>query len=88
MALAWEPTLDDGDDFVPAHWIGLGADAVIPYDAGVIGRGESAGRQQDEAIPLDSTDPNYSLEDEMAGQNVDALAAALDSAVPGERLDY
>lgn len=88
MAIAWEPTLDDGHDYVPAHWIALGSDAVIPYDDGVIGKGELAGRVHNSASPLPASDPNFSLEDEMAGESTEALVVALRSAKPGQRLDY
>jgi hypothetical protein len=88
MAIAWEPTLDDGYDYLPAHWVGLGSDAVIPYDDGVIGKGELAGEEQGGASPLAASDPNFSLEDELAGRSTDELGTALHSATPGVRLDY
>lgn len=88
MAIVWQPTFNDGHDHVPAQWTGLGSDAILPYDDGVIGKGELAGQEQRSATPLAASDPNFSLEDELAGEDAAALAAALRSAKPGPRLDY
>lgn len=88
MAIAWEPAFDDGHDHVPAHWVGLGPDAILPYDDGVIGKGELAGREVSGASPRPTSDPNFSLEDELAGRTAEDLLTALQSAEPEQRLDY
>lgn len=87
LVLTWEPAFDDGHDRTDAHWVSLGADSIIPYDDDVIGKGELEGTLRAGASPLDATDPNYSLEDQMAGRTAADLATALEAAPAGERLD-
>ncbi|MFI6093579.1 hypothetical protein [Streptomyces sp. NPDC051218] len=87
VTIDWvEQYCEPGDnDYIAAHWDGLGSDSVIPFDGGVIGQGELEGGKQSVkqargAIAAD--DPDYSLEDEMAGKGSDALTAELLEASP------
>lgn len=80
LAIVWEPAVADGGEQQPAGWNGLGGGAIVPYDGGVVGLGESEGTTQTDVAPLDASDPNLSLEDQLAGQDADALVAALDNS--------
>jgi hypothetical protein len=75
MAIDWQDARCSPGDVLPGQWRGLGADSTIPFDGGVIGEGETAGLEQSaeharqDAKPPD--DPNFSLEDMMAGRDAD-----------------
>lgn len=63
-------------------WRGLGADSAIPYD-GAIGIGELSGNIIEEQLANpDRLDPNYSFEDEAAGQDSSYIKDELKQAVP------
>ena len=87
MAVNWvNQYCSPGDsDYIPAQWTGLGSDSIVPFDEGVIGKGEFEGRQQsvEQAhARADSENPNPSLEDALAGKGADSLVAALEAAQP------
>ncbi|NRQ33750.1 hypothetical protein HII36_18105 [Nonomuraea sp. NN258] len=91
MAIAWEPERCSPGDHVPAQWRGLGADSTLPYDAGVIGNGETEGRVQSAAEALAAAVPDGlapSLEDQMTGRDANALTTALTTAQPAVKQEF
>ncbi len=88
VALAWEEArCAQGDARVPAQWVPLGGAAVVPADGGIIGVGEFEGRDQtaEQAKAADSPgDPNRTLSDRLAGEDLAELAAELERTTPGE----
>jgi hypothetical protein len=88
MVLLWEEEIPDESSPVPARWVSLGADSVIPYENGEMGVGELEGIQRATPLKVPDTDPDYSLEDEMAGERVVELARVLQSTEPGVREDF
>jgi hypothetical protein len=90
MAIAWEPAATVDGTTYPGKWDGLGENAVLPYDGGVIGKGESEGAVVAKA-KTEHTDEGAegpSIEKELNGKSATDLAAALDAAKPTERKDY
>ncbi|GAA1710882.1 hypothetical protein GCM10009809_04060 [Isoptericola hypogeus] len=87
LALVWEPAIDDPTTPIPARWVTLGADSVLPYEGG-IGVGELEGARRSQPVSVSANDPNFSLEDELAGESVSALVGVLDAAEPGTRENY
>jgi len=89
MAIEWvDARCSPGDERIPAQWRGLGDDAVIPFDNGLIGEGELEGHDQTVAqaeSSADPKDPNFSLEDQMAGLEISALVEQLRRAQPVEK---
>ncbi|MFJ6988658.1 MULTISPECIES: hypothetical protein [unclassified Streptomyces] len=83
MALAWEDAVCSGEVAEPGQWRGLGEGSEVPFDGGVLGRGELEGRTVTPAPAL-VAEPGEdgSLEREVAGQGADALVRALREAVP------
>ncbi|MEU2288639.1 hypothetical protein ABZ614_43360 [Streptomyces sp. NPDC013178] len=82
-AVHWLTKGPDGTE-LPPSWVGLGEGSKLPFDNGVIGKGENEGQtvsatrfraMEDEPGPA-------SLEEQMAGKSATELAAALDAAVP------
>ena len=87
MAIVWEAArCAEGDPVKPAQWRGLGADAVVPFDKALIGRGEWQGTSRSAAeasADVKAHGPARSLEDALVGRGADALRTALDGARPG-----
>lgn len=86
VAIAWEEArCAEGDEPVPARWTPLGGGAIVPADGGTIGAGEFEGREQtaSEAASGPTDDPNRTLRQELAGQDVAALTELLDSTRAG-----
>jgi len=87
MAIEWqEGSCQPGDEVVPPKWKGLGTDAVVPFDEGVIGVGELEGRvlTAEEARQVaNSESPYLSFEDQLVGKSVVSLRQALPEAKPG-----
>lgn len=83
-ALKWEPEEADGDEVIPAQWVGLGEGSSLPYDDGRIGNGEYQGAAVTAArFKAAEDDPTETtLEEQMAGRTESDLAAALDAAEP------
>lgn len=92
MAIEWqEGSCQPGDEVVPPKWKGLGTDAVLPFDGGVVGVGELEGRvlTVGEALRVaDSESPFLSFEDRLVGESVVSLRQALAEAKPGVREPY
>ncbi|MET9246167.1 hypothetical protein [Nonomuraea sp. NPDC003709] len=92
LAIAWEgPHCAEDDAPEPAKWMGLGEGSELPFDGDVIGQGEMEGRAQSvaEARTLAAdAGPDAGLEEEMAGNSADALAAKLKATPPGERQQF
>jgi len=89
MALVWHPAIEDEpDQVIPARWVGLGADAVIPADDGILGIGELAGAVRSSPLRVPASDVNYSLEDEFAGKTIDDFVERLESTKPSVREDF
>ncbi|MEV6030196.1 hypothetical protein AB0L65_03550 [Nonomuraea sp. NPDC052116] len=92
LAIAWEgPRCAEGDAPEPGRWMGLGEGSELPFDGDVIGQGEMEGRTQSVAearTAAAEADPNIGLEEEMVGNNADALAAKLKATPPGERQQF
>lgn len=88
VAMKWTPAWCEpgDDDYTPANWSGLGSDSLIPYDDGVIGKGELEGTVRSVAETRDAQpaadDPDVSLEDELTGRSADELKARLATATP------
>ncbi|NGO78597.1 hypothetical protein G6045_23500 [Streptomyces sp. YC504] len=83
MAIQWEPARCSEGDSVPAGWRGLGTGSTMPFDGGVLGQGESEGKNQSatQARALADTSSGV-LEEQMAGRTATDLARVLDSAQP------
>ena len=92
VALAWEDArCSAGDPEVPARWTPLGGAAVVAAEDGTIGVGEVEGRDQTAAEARaadDPDDPNRTVADRLAGEDVDALAATLVAARAGEPEEF
>jgi hypothetical protein len=91
MALAWQPaSTDESGQTIPGEWRGLGENSVIPYDSGVIGKGESQGSEQAtaKAEHADEGPDGPSIEQQMTGKSAADLAATLKTAQPVERQDF
>ncbi len=89
MALQWEPARCSEGDHVPASWRGLGGGSTIPFDAGVLGQGESEGRVQSAAQVRAAADAaGGTLEEQMAGKASTDLTRVLESAQPAEPQDF
>lgn len=87
MAINWvDQYCSPGDsDYIPAQWTGLGADSIVPFDEGLIGKGEFEGRRQSveqARARAASETSDQSLEDALAGKGSDSLTAALEAARP------
>ncbi|MEV4946341.1 hypothetical protein [Streptomyces sp. NPDC053755] len=91
MAMVWEEArCAPGDEPEPARWRGLGGGSEIPYDAGIIGNGELEGRahrtakavKAPAAGPAAGANAIAALEDRLAGQAAELLAAELKAAKP------
>lgn len=84
LAINWQEQRCSEGDFEPAHWEGLGADAIVPYDGAVIGQGEYQGSQR--SVAQARSDARAAgaaaLEDQLVGQGAGALRSALVSAKP------
>jgi hypothetical protein len=82
FALRWEPSrCPDGDAVVPARWVGLGSDAVVPYDDHELGTGELEGNDVYFGITRDSlAGKPVTLEQELLGLRATALAQRLRAA--------
>jgi hypothetical protein len=92
MAIERQEARCSPGDALPGQWRGLGADSTFPFDGGVIGEGETAGLEQSAQKAREAAktpdDPNFSLEDMMAGRSADALIEELTSAMPVERQQF
>lgn len=91
IAIDWQPARCSPGDSVPAQWNGLGEGAVLPFDDKTLGVGEMEGRHRSVAqarAAADAKDPNYSLEDRMAGKSVGALVTVLEKATPQVRKEF
>lgn len=88
LAITWEAArCSAGDRDEPGQWQALGVDSIIPFDGGIIGNGELAGRlqnAQEARAALSSENPFPSLEDEMLGRSANDLRTALEAATPGK----
>ncbi|MDA2812013.1 hypothetical protein O4J56_15325 [Nocardiopsis sp. RSe5-2] len=89
LAMVWEEArCAPGEPAAPAEWRGLGEGSEVPFDDGVIGKGEfegavrSAADAQSAASAQGSAGSPDSLEDELAGEGADALIVELESARP------
>ncbi|MFC8824877.1 hypothetical protein ACFT9I_05895 [Streptomyces sp. NPDC057137] len=87
LAMEWdEARCSEGDETVPAQWRGLGAGSELPYDGGVIGNGEQAGRTQSvsraKAPRAQGIEAEAVVEEVLAGQPESALVSALKAAKP------
>jgi hypothetical protein len=71
-----------GADRIPPRWLGLGADAALPFDDGILGDGEIAGRSPAARVPRAPGDPGFGLADAVTGRGAPALVAALARARP------
>jgi hypothetical protein len=89
MAIAWEePRCSPGDARQPGQWMGLGEGSQLPFDGGVIGRGENEGRSQNDSQARSlaaQAGPNRGLEERMVGKDAAALAGELAAATPSRR---
>ncbi|MFH8702004.1 hypothetical protein [Streptomyces chartreusis] len=83
-ALKWEPEHRDEDDITPAQWVGLGEGSSLPYDGGVIGKGEYQGETVSASSfkSMEDDSAQGSLEEQMAGKTASDLIAALNAARP------
>ncbi|WBB59940.1 hypothetical protein O7599_31060 [Streptomyces sp. WMMC500] len=90
MALTWRPAFTEEGETIPGQWRGLGENSTLPYDDGVIGRGESEGSEQAAAAAehADEGEGGPSLKKEMTGRSATDLRAALDAAQPTARQDF
>ncbi|WP_434599172.1 hypothetical protein [Streptomyces sp. A5-4] len=84
MAVYWQPASSAEGDEMPAQWRGLGESSTLPYDDGVIGKGETEGRFKVSAGKEESdTGPDgASLEQTLNGKSTEALIFALQNAKP------
>ena len=85
LAVRWEPARCTEGDTVPARWQGLGADAIVPADSGVIGRGELEGSYRSVARTRarpKAPSVGTSLEDQLAGGTVVDLQGVLAATAP------
>lgn len=87
MAIPWEPAVTVDGETVPGKWNGLDENAVLPYDDGWIGKGESEGAETtaQKAEHADEGADGPSIEKKLSGKSATGLAAALDAAKPVER---
>lgn len=91
IAIVWECVVrpdGDGREVVEPDWRELGQGSTVPYDGGAIGQGELEGRLQtaeDAAQAKSPDEPNFALEDELAGQDAGVLAESLHAATPSAR---
>ncbi|MBT2440912.1 hypothetical protein J7E93_12470 [Streptomyces sp. ISL-36] len=102
MAMVWEEArCAPGDAPEPARWRGLGEGSEIPYDAGIIGNGELEGRTHKTAKARKAPAPaqasasaagvnaaDAALEERLAGQAADLLAAELKAARPTAKKQF
>lgn len=78
IALVWIPrACSDGDHEEVAHWAALGANAVIPFDNGRLGYGESEGRSVDGDVDQAQAG---TLERQLLGRGARQLVERLGSA--------
>lgn len=85
LAIRWEAARCSDGDHVPAQWQGLGADAMVPADGGIIGQGELEGTEQSLArarTRAAATPSDPTLEEELAGRAIGELASVLAAARP------
>ena len=85
LAIRWESARCTDGDQVAAQWQGLGADAMVPADGGVIGNGELEGTDQSVAQArsrASATSTGGTLEDELAGRRVGELVSVLAATTP------
>ncbi|MDX3433950.1 hypothetical protein PV664_34320 [Streptomyces sp. ME01-18a] len=87
IALHWEPArCSEGDEPEPAQWVGLGAGSNLPFDDGVIGKGEFEGEVQPAPAPALGLTGAEVLDDPvaevLAGQGQSALVNLLSQAIP------
>jgi hypothetical protein len=84
MAIRWEVERCEEGETEPAQWRGLGEGSEIPFDDAVLGNGELEGdiqsAQQFAAAAAEET--VIGLEEQVAGQTVDALVSELEAATP------
>jgi hypothetical protein len=87
LAIVWEEArCSPGDPRQPAGWQGLGAASTVPFDGGVVGRGEYEGRVrtlEEARADVRPGDPNLSFGQELVGGSAGDVRRALDRAVPG-----
>jgi hypothetical protein len=85
LAIRWEEARCAEGDVSPARWAGLGADAIVPFDAGTIGEGEWQGTPRSSAAAAAAVrahGPARSLEDRLVGRGRAELRSALEAARP------
>ncbi|MFB9661298.1 hypothetical protein ACFQS3_01110 [Glycomyces mayteni] len=85
MAIRWEEAVcTEGGDSRPAQWRGLGEGSEIPFDGGTLGNGESEGTVKSAAAFAADEDVHVDegVEEILAGEDADALVAALADAKP------
>ncbi|WP_331763668.1 hypothetical protein [Streptomyces anthocyanicus] len=85
IALHWEPArCSEGDEPEPAQWVGLGTGSNLPFDDGIIGKGEFEGEVQPAPTPdfrVNSADPlNDPVAEVLVGQGQGALVNLLSQA--------
>jgi hypothetical protein len=78
IALSREPEVDDEPTPIPAHWVTLGGESMVPYDQETIGTGEGAEVTADDA-------GEDTVEHWLAGEHADALVTLLNSTEPDLR---
>ncbi|MFF9915621.1 hypothetical protein [Streptomyces sp. NPDC013457] len=88
-ALHWEPErCSEGDPTEPAHWVGLGAGSALPFDSGVINKGEYEGSVQEAPAPTVPADTqgieiiDLPVTEVMSGKGETELVNLLEQAVP------
>ncbi|GAA2690420.1 hypothetical protein GCM10010400_64470 [Streptomyces aculeolatus] len=86
MAITWEEArCSPGDVPEPAQWRGLGEGSEVPFDNGILGRGELEGHVRSAArhrSAAHAADEGATLEHQLAGRGEGALVEALNAATP------
>ncbi|RZU15117.1 hypothetical protein [Streptomyces sp. BK239] len=96
MAIVWQgPRCAEGDGRTPGKWLGLGEGSEIPFDAGILGNGEEAGRvvRQQGGSPAAAAlaadeNPDVGLEEQLAGGSASALVSELKAAAPATPQEF
>jgi hypothetical protein len=83
-AIWWMDEAPDGISDVDPQWKGLGEGSSLPFDEGVIGKGENAGEIVSPTTfrKMEAEPGTNSLEQQLAGKGAADLAAALNAADP------
>jgi hypothetical protein len=92
LAVRWEPPrCPEGDARIPGRWVGLGAGAILPFNDGVVGNGESQGEP---VLAIESTpdaqpgDPTYTFEDSLTGRGARDVRSELTNAIADPTPDF